>query len=177
MKLNCFVYDVLENRIIVAHWHHLIVWSELSETGNGVVLAWMLNALWNWLFTMLHSVTLIEVKHMLLSQGPSTWAAYICCIDAPILIPVLVLMLLLVIPYTENIWLGKILANHEGKSYWQGKIWRKATVSAYVIYVFRISVNIGEECFSEWLTICQICQIFPLPIFSWVQYLFALVRL
>ena len=27
------------------------------------------------------------------------------------------------IPYTGNIWRGKILVNHEGKSYWWGKFW------------------------------------------------------
>ena len=27
------------------------------------------------------------------------------------------------IPYTGNIWQGKILTNHAGKSYWRGKIW------------------------------------------------------
>ena len=27
------------------------------------------------------------------------------------------------VPYMENFWQGKILANHTGKSYWQGNIW------------------------------------------------------
>ena len=30
----------------------------------------------------------------------------------------------LLLPYTGNIWQGKILANYAGKSYWRGKIWR-----------------------------------------------------
>ena len=38
------------------------------------------------------------------------------------------------------------------------------------MHVFRISVNIEEENFSEWLMIRQICQFFPLPKFSHVQY-------
>ena len=28
-----------------------------------------------------------------------------------------------IIPYTGNIWWGKILVSRSGKSYWQGKIW------------------------------------------------------
>ena len=27
------------------------------------------------------------------------------------------------LPYTGNIWRGKILANHPGKNYWRGKFW------------------------------------------------------
>ena len=42
--------------------------------------------------------------------------------------------------YTGNIWQGKILANHTGKSYWRGKIWQ-ATVSAYAKYIISVSVN------------------------------------
>ena len=38
-----------------------------------------------------------------------------------------------------------------------------ATVSAYAIYVFHVSVNIGEENFGEW-------PIFPLPKISCVRY-------
>ena len=38
----------------------------------------------------------------------------------------------------------KILVNHAGKSYWQGKCSKKATVSAYAIYIFHVSVNNGN---------------------------------
>ena len=31
---------------------------------------------------------------------------------------------------------------------------KQATVSAYGIYVFRVSVNIGKKNFGKWLTIC-----------------------
>ena len=48
--------------------------------------------------------------------------------------------------YTGNIWWGKILANHTGKSYWQEKIWKIGyTVGAYAKYSFGVSVNTGEE--------------------------------
>ena len=56
------------------------------------------------------------------------------------------------------------------------KFGKKATVSAYAIYVFRVSVNIAKENFREWLTICLIRQFFPLPKFSCVWY-FLLVAL
>ena len=32
---------------------------------------------------------------------------------------------------------------------------------SYALYVFRVSVNIGEENFGEWLMIRQIRQFFP----------------
>ena len=43
---------------------------------------------------------------------------------------------------------------------------KKATVSAYAIYVFHVSVNIGEENFGKWFTIRQIYRFSPLPKFS-----------
>ena len=67
-------------------------------------------------------------------------------------------------------WWGKILANHAGKSYWYGKIWQKATVSVYAIYIFHVPVNIDEKKFGKWLMICQIHQFFTLPKFSHVQH-------
>ena len=45
----------------------------------------------------------------------------------------------------------------------------KATVSTYAIYIFYVSVNIGEANFGEWLTIWQIRQFFPyqnFPVYS-----------
>ena len=45
------------------------------------------------------------------------------------------------IPYMGNIWLGKILVNH---AIGEKKIGKQATVSAYCIYVFHVSVNIDE---------------------------------
>ena len=41
------------------------------------------------------------------------------------------------------------------------KFGEKTTVSAYAIYIFCVSVNIGGENFGGWLTICQVCQLFP----------------
>ena len=39
------------------------------------------------------------------------------------------------------------------KAIGEKKFGEKATVSAYAIYVFHTSVNIGEEKFGEWLMI------------------------
>ena len=37
------------------------------------------------------------------------------------------------VPYTGNIWRGKILVNHAGKNYWQEKFAKQAIVSVYAI--------------------------------------------
>ena len=50
---------------------------------------------------------------------------------------------------------------HQVKAIGKEKFGKKATVSAHTIYIFLVSVNIGEENFGEWVTICQICQFFP----------------
>ena len=57
------------------------------------------------------------------------------------------------------------MANHAGKVIDEENFGEKATVSAYAMYIFHVSVNIDEENFDEWLTICQICQFFPNEIF------------
>ena len=48
----------------------------------------------------------------------------------------------------RNIWQGKIVANHTGKSYWQGKIWQ-IIYSQCICQICSVSVNIGEENFGE----------------------------
>ena len=48
------------------------------------------------------------------------------------------------------------------KAIGEEKIGEKATVSAYAIHVFHVSVNIGKEKFGKWLMISQICQFFLL---------------
>ena len=54
---------------------------------------------------------------------------------------------------------GEILANHTGKSYWQGKIWQisYSQCICQIATFFGVPVNISEEIFGEWLTIHQIC--------------------
>ena len=74
---------------------------------------------------------------------------------------VIVILLL----YTGNIWWGKILANHAGKSYIlaRKKIWQISNSQCICIYIFHVSANIGKVNFDEWLTNSPI---FPLPKFS-----------
>ena len=56
------------------------------------------------------------------------------------------------------------------KAIGEEKFGEQATVSAYAIYLIRVSVTIGKENFGAWLTIHHIHQCFPLPKFSCVQY-------
>ena len=66
-----------------------------------------------------------------------------------------------------NIWQGKFWQTIQVKAIGKEKFGEQATVSAYVIYVLHVSVNIGKENFGEWL---MICQIFPILKFSCAWY-------
>ena len=65
------------------------------------------------------------------------------------------------IPYMGNIWQVKFWQNMQVKAIGEQKFGERATVSAYVIYVFSVSMNVGEEYFGKWLKIHQIRQFFP----------------
>ena len=53
---------------------------------------------------------------------------------------------------------GKFWRTMQMKAIGKEKFGKQAAVSAYFIYVYHVSVNIGEENFGERLTIHQICQ-------------------
>ena len=69
----------------------------------------------------------------------------------------------LTVQYMGNIWQGKILVNHAGKSYWWGKIY---WISAYTICVFRVSVNTGEGNVGEWLTFANFFAYQNFPVYG-----------
>ena len=75
---------------------------------------------------------------------------------------------------TWEIFGGEILANYAGRAVDKENFGKKATVSAYAIYIFCVSVNIGKENFGEWLMIHQIRQFSPTKI-SHAQYMYILI--
>ena len=99
------------------------------------------------------------------AKGHSIWTGTIIMIiiikirDTPhiaVKIPITVLVVMMLL------WWEEILANHTGKSWWQGKIWW-ISYSQFICQIhFCVSVNIGKENFANSsCMIHQICQNFP----------------